>query len=616
MEEFDSEQLKNEEAAIFLVATYGEGEPTDNAMDFYKWLVDKEGKLDNNVLNKLNYCVFGLGNRQYEHFNAMGKIVDDRLQKVGAAKMYERGEGDDDADIEEDFQTWKSELWNTLVDKLRGGDAGDKEEEETSADGLPPLPDLEWKVVCIPEPKPLPVGYPPDSVNPGKSSNNANLEINKIDLSSRHYFTAHEAKILVNKELRQKPTTENSTRHLEICIKNAPIKYGTADNLGVLPENSTEIVDTVCHWLELDPDQWIKLQPEGNDEEAQQRVRRPIFPTPCTIRTALLRYCDLHGPPRKGLLGKLAHFATKDSDKSALAELVSPAGKHAFHDYVHNQQKSVWEVFQDFPSIRIPLSRLLEYLPRLQPRYYTIASSSKVHPDKIHLAVSMIHSPKPGGDPSRILKGVCSSYMANQQPPPTENGKRLDIPVKNGKNKPEGKKDVKPWPTMRVFVRPSTFSLPEDPSAPIIMVGPGTGIAPMRAFLQERQLQRQSGVKVGPTVLFFGCRRREEDFIYKEELEQYESDGTLTHFYKAFSREGSEKVYVQHLLEKHGEDMWPLIHQQKAYVYVCGATAMGHDVHAALERIVERHGDQSAEDAKKYVKSLADNGRYIQELWS
>eukprot|EP01138_Halocafeteria_seosinensis_P007869 gb/GECG01008040.1/.p1 GENE.gb/GECG01008040.1/~~gb/GECG01008040.1/.p1 ORF type:complete len:732 (+),score=118.34 gb/GECG01008040.1/:1-2196(+) len=616
LDEFDPEKLKQENAAIFLMATYGEGDPTDNAMTFHSWLIDKKGDLQGNELENFNFCVFGLGNRQYEHFNQMGKVVDRRLEELGGTRLYERGEGDDDGDIEEDFESWKAEMWNALVDKLRGGDEADKGEEEDNAGGLPPLPEQEWKVVRIPPPKPLPVGYPADPSEDTKSSNSSSLEVHKIDLSSRHYFTSYDAKVLSNKELRQQPTEESSTKHLEICIKNLPVEYDTADNLGVLPENSPEVVENLCQWIDLDPDQWIKLEPAGSGEEAEQRAKRPIFPTPCTVRTALLRYCDLHGPPRKNLLGKLAHFATKSSDKSALAELASSAGKHAFHDYVHGQQKSVWEVFQDFPSIRIPLNPLLEYLPRLQPRYYTIASSSKVHPERIHLAVSMIHSEKPGSDPSRVLKGVCSTYMANQQPPPTQNGKRLDAPVQNGKHK-KSEGERKAWPTMKIFVRPSTFSLPDDPSRPVIMIGPGTGIAPMRAFLQERRYQRlQNGATVGPTVLFFGCRRRDEDFIYKDELEEFYGDGTLTHFYRAFSREGKEKVYVQHLLEQHGGAMWPLIHDQRGHVYVCGATSMGHDVHATLERIVEQHGNRSTEEAKQYVKELANNGRYIQELWS
>lgn len=123
---------------------------------------------------------------------------------------------------------------------------------------------------------------------------------------------------------------------------------------------------------------------------------------------------------------------------------------------------------------------------------------------------------------------------------------------------------------MHVHVRPSTFKLPSDASKPVIMVGPGTGVAPMRAFLQERRHQKAAGQTVGDTVLFFGCRRRDDDFIYEDELMQYAQDGTLTTLELAFSREQPEKVYVQHKLRDKAQQLWDLIHNKGAYIYVCG----------------------------------------------
>ncbi len=149
------------------------------------------------------------------------------------------------------------------------------------------------------------------------------------------------------------------------------------------------------------------------------------------------------------------------------------------------------------------------------------------------------------------------------------------------------------------------------------MIGPGTGIAPMRALLQERAHQKNvQKLNVGSNVLYFGCKKRELDFIYAEELNAFEKQGTLTKMYLAFSREQSEKVYVQHLIAKNASETWDLINNQGAYVYVCGGVKMGQDVSEALRQIVAKHKDCNTSDAKKYVDAMSSSGRFVQELWA
>ncbi|KAF0685521.1 Aste57867_22613 [Aphanomyces stellatus] len=164
-------------------------------------------------------------------------------------------------------------------------------------------------------------------------------------------------------------------------------------------------------------------------------------------------------------------------------------------------------------------------------------------------------------------------------------------------------------------VRKSTFKLPSSSATPIIMIGPGTGIAPMRAFLQERQHQRNAGEAVGPTWLFFGCRRQAEDYLYQDELAAYEADGTLSQLHVAFSRDTAQKVYVQHLIKQQGEALWALL-AAGAHIYVCGATLMGTDVHKSFVELVQVHGNERVDDAVRYVQDLQKKGRYIQELWT
>ena len=169
----------------------------------------------------------------------------------------------------------------------------------------------------------------------------------------------------------------------------------------------------------------------------------------------------------------------------------------------------------------------------------------------------------------------------------------------------------------RVFVRPSVFALPVDQAAPIIMVGPGTGIAPFRAFLQQLRAEQSArgGVRPGHVRLYFGCRREDEDYIYREELEAYAKDGTLSSLRLAFSRAQADKVYVQHRIRDDGAELWQML-EQGAHFYICGGTTMGRDVVGALEDAVTSHGGLVAEAAVQYFKKMQASGRLMQELWS
>jgi NADPH-ferrihemoprotein reductase len=173
-------------------------------------------------------------------------------------------------------------------------------------------------------------------------------------------------------------------------------------------------------------------------------------------------------------------------------------------------------------------------------------------------------------------------------------------------------------PLLRVFVRPSSFRLPKDTTKPILMIGPGTGIAPMRALLQRRRYQQLVEKKdVGCNILYFGCKRKELDYIYEDELIRYKDEGILTELYLAFSRQDpSKKVYVQHILKEQAEATWKLVHDDGAFIYVCGGIKMGHDVTETLKGIVSTHGQMLFDKASSYLSQLSSQGRYVQELWS
>ncbi|XP_034790057.1 NADPH--cytochrome P450 reductase-like [Pan paniscus] len=220
-----------------------------------------------------------------------------------------------------------------------------------------------------------------------------------------------------------------------------------------------------------------------------------------------------------------------------------------------------------------------------------ILSSSKVHPNSVHICAVVVEYETKAG---RINKGVATNWLRAKEPA-GENGGRALVPM---------------------FVRKSQFRLPFKATTPVIMVGPGTGVAPFIGFIQERAWLRQQGKEVGETLLYYGCRRSDEDYLYREELAQFHRDGALTQLNVAFSREQSHKVYVQHLLKRDREHLWKLI-EGGAHIYVCGdARNMARDVQNTFYDIVAELGAMEHAQAVDYIKKLMTKGRYSLDVWS
>ncbi|ETV88103.1 hypothetical protein H257_01459 [Aphanomyces astaci] len=586
LEEFEPSLLKTLEYVIFVVATYGEGDPTDNAVEFMKFLNDTDGHLADNEFDTVKFTVFGLGNKQYEQYNAIGRAVDAQLAKHGAQRVFPLGEGDDDGSLEEDFDAWKEKLWSTL--RRADGYLETSDEEGDVKASKTKAPHLAFDVVPVAAAAASATAKPiPDDL---------------IQNSTKHFFHNTEAKLVETRQLRQS-TASGSTLHLEFDIKHAGVTYATADNLAILPENDPALVTRVATALRFDEDGVVELK-------ALDKATKLPFPTPATIRTILSQYLDLNAAPRKGALTALAHYATSSVDQDRLLRLASADGKAEYQTWVVDAHRTFGDVIEAFPSLQIPLVAFIHILPSLQPRYYTISSSSVVHPTRIHVTLGVIAtSDLPEG---RQFKGVTSNYLAKLALP---DAAVLDKPKVANPYGEQGKKQVRTWPSIRMTIRKSTFKLPPSPETPVILVGPGTGIAPMRAFLQERHAQKQAGETVGATWLFFGCRRQSEDYLYQQELETYQASGTLSDLHVAFSRDSAQKVYVQHLIRQQGAALWKVL-AAGGYVYVCGATLMGTDVHKAFVELVQTHGAKSVVDATRYVQDLQHNHRYIQELWS
>lgn len=584
LEDFNVEVLQETERAIFLMATYGEGEPTDNAIAFTKWMKNTEKELPADFLSKLKYCVFGLGNKQYEHYNLMGKSTNTCLEALGATRMFEYGEGDDDATLEEDFDNWRSQLWPALTAAFHP-DAAVVEEVSSrtrlgSLDASSKIK-LDFKAVKT-EQKSI-TGTAAAAA--WGAANNHN-----IHASTRHFFTAPRADIVVNRELRstaEKSAAEaGSTRHIELNLKGVNLHYQTADNLAIIPENSTANVAALAKSQGYDLDFTFAVQKAANNDDEEEF--KHSFPSPCTVRDALTLYYDIQGPVKQALLKHLLPYVADAQQLAWLTDILHKDNRAALKALSEEGGKSLVDLLtNELSSCKIPLSDILHIVPFIQPRYYTISSSSSVHPDNVHVTISITEFAFKSG---KHFTGLASGYVTSD----TNNA--------------------------RVFVRPSSFRLPAQLSTPILMIGPGTGLAPMRALLQERKFQtdKQKPAVAPKNVLFFGCKNRGVDFIYRDELEAFEKEGVLTGFHTAFSRDTKQKVYVQNLMvqSETAKELLDLLLNQGAYVYVCGATAMGTDVMAAFVKILQEQNNMSTAQATAFVKELQDKGRYVQELWT
>jgi sulfite reductase (NADPH) flavoprotein alpha-component len=346
------------------------------------------------------------------------------------------------------------------------------------------------------------------------------------------------------------------TRHVVLDLRGSGITYKPGDALGVYPENCPDLVQSVLAALGA-----------SGAEDVPGWDAQPI-----SLHDALLRDFSITRPS-PDLLDLLSRCATDDTERDALTALRD--------DDAASEKMHVVDLLLRFRSARPKPQDFVATLSPLAPRLYSISSSLKAHPGQVHLTVGAVRYTSASGRPS---KGVCSTFLADR---------------------------VRPGQKVRVFLHPShKFGLPAG-DRPIIMVGPGTGIAPFRAFLQERA----AAAAAGRNWLFFGDQKSACDFLYRDELTRYHSDGLLARLDTAFSRDQSRKIYVQDRMLEHGLDLWQWL-QGGAHFYVCGdARRMAADVDKALRQLIATHGDLSPEAADQFVADLVRSGRYQRDVY-
>jgi len=545
--------------AVFMMATYGEGDPTDNAMDFNEKLQNDSIEMDG-----LRYAVFGLGNKTYEHFNAMGIFVDAKLEALGGRRVHDLGSGDDDANLEDDFITWKEAFWTKVCSEL--GIEANSDDINTRQYLHKVLEEGDFK---------------PEKVYTGEVARLRSYITQRPPFDVKNPYMSP---IKVNKNIHKEGSGRHCM-HIEVDIEGSRIRYDAGDHVAVYPTNNTDLVDRLGELLKIDMDTVFTMT--NLDEDSS---KKHPFPCPTTYRTALLHYVDISAIPRTHILLELAKY-TEDNEQKSKLELMSgttPEGKALYQKWIVDDVRHLTHILEDLNSCAPPVDHLLELLPRLQPRFYSIASSAKIHPTSVHICGVVVEYATPTG---RTNKGVATTWL------------REKIAV--GED----------YPKVPIYVRRSQFRLPNRVQTPVIMIGPGSGLAPFRGFIQERAWQKEQNKPVGPTLLYFGCRNKGHDYIYQDELEAWAENGVLD-LHVAFSRDQAEKKYVTHLLRETGEKVWKLL-DQGGHLYVCGdAKMMAKDVRNIVKEISQEHGGMSSSEAETFVKKLETQKRYSADVWS
>ncbi len=372
------------------------------------------------------------------------------------------------------------------------------------------------------------------------------------------------AKLVENRNLN-KVGSSKETRHFVINLTGSGLTYKAGDSLGVYPTNRASDVDELLRLLGATGEEPVS--------PAMLKLAAPI-----SLREALTHRLALAGPTKK-ILDTLNAKTTDAAEKAKLAELLAPEAKEKLTAYL--AEREYVDILAEFRGAKLTAQEFVDHQRKLMPRLYSIASSSKVFPEDIHLTVGIVRYQTNG----RERVGVCSTFLAD----------RVALGA----------------PAVPVFVSDSHFGPPEDTSKDCIMVGPGTGIAPFRAFVQDRI----AAGATGRNWVFFGDQKSACDFLYEEEWNAYLAKGQLTRLDLAWSRDQAAKVYVQDKMRENAAELWAWI-KNGGHFYVCGdAKRMAKDVDAALHEVIAQQGGMDAAAAADYVKTMKKESRYQRDVY-
>lgn len=552
LDEYNIANLANENAVVFVVATTGQGDPPTNMKKFWKFIWRKN--LQSDCLDNLKFAVLGFGDSSYQKFNFIAKKLRKRLIQLGAAEIASVGLADDQHDLgcEATVDPWIKELKKNI---LRLFPLSQDVDSIPDDDLLPPTYRVSFDTVSTTSEPFRNLGHKPDENSPFLANVTGNTRVTSAD----HW---------------------QDVRLITLDISGSEIKYSPGDVCYVEPQNLPDTVEEFIDLLRLNPSERVFVRSEGTDEVP------PKLRNPRSVRYLIESYLDINSIPRRYFWELMAQFTDSDLERDKLKEFCSPEGQEDLFNYCNRPKRTILEVMRDFPGAtsNIRFEYLFDMIPRLRPRAFSIASSQIAHPNEIQLLIAVVRYK------TRLVtirRGVCSNHLASLVPSTDESSK------------------------LSIWVERGTICFPDAPTVPVIMVGPGTGCAPFRSFIQER-----STAALGGNVLFFGCRNRLKDFYFDDEWRRLESNGFLKLFV-AFSRDQVDKVYVQHLLAEQSTLVWDLLDKDGAFFFVAGNSKnMPDSVREALKQIAVAEGGRTDEEAEDYVQELEKKKRFQLETWS
>lgn len=499
---FKATNLKKITNLLLIVSTHGEGDPPDQAIQFYEFLHSKRAP----KLEHLHYSVLALGDSSYEFFCKTGKDFDEQFAKLGATRIVPRT--DCDVDYDDAAAQWFSAVEKEFLQQTTAVTATATQTKENQGLG--------------------------DSTYSRKNPFYAEV-LENINLNGRGS----------NKE----------TRHLELSIEGANFHFEPGDSIGIQPENDEQLVSALLTALEFNPETEVTVLDEV-----------------ITIKQALQKKLEIT-VLSKPLLEKISAYTKHPEFLKLLEE------PNAWKDYAKG--RDLLDVVEDFAPFTWSAQQFVEMLRKIPARLYSIASSQKANSEEVHLTIGKVNYETNG----RQRLGVCSGSISER---------------------------IQPGDTLPIYVHKNpNFRLPENVDTPIIMIGAGTGVAPYRAFLEERE---ELGIE-GKAWLIFGDQHFVTDFLYQTDWQRWLASGTLSQMHVAFSRDTEKKVYVQHKLQEHAASFYEWL-EQGAVIYVCGdKKSMAADVDATIHQIIEQQGQKTPEEAKSFVNELKQQKRYQRDVY-
>ncbi|XP_028408257.1 NADPH-dependent diflavin oxidoreductase 1-like isoform X2 [Dendronephthya gigantea] len=386
--------------------------------------------------------------------------------------------------------------------------------------------------------------------------------------------------IIENKKVTT-PDHFQDVRLITFDIASSGMSYSPGDVLMIQPSNLSEIANEFINFLGLNPHEKVLLSQNYQDIPLPKHL-----PQPCTVRYLVENYWDIQGVPRRYFFELLSHLTTSELEEEKLQEFNTAEGQEELYSYCYRPRRTALEVFQDFPyaSKNITLEYLFDLITPLKPRAFSIASSIKVHPNQVQILMAVV---KYKTNLFKPRVGVCSTWLAS-----LDHTTNVKIPV---------------------WIKKATISFPKLLDTPVIMIGPGTGCAPFRSFIEERKCHSNQD---GKCVLFFGSRSKCKDFFFEEEWLPLQNNGRLILF-TAFSRDQENKIYVQDRLKENSSFVWELIDRQQAWCFLAGnSKQMPSDVSDVLKETFMSEGKLTKDEAEEYLKQLIRTKRYQRETWA